>query len=80
MRVRIVVVKSDPASTVDIPHFLEVNWQANGYVPALLRIQCSVLILWYSFDVSSFSKKIRNHLLESASCANNYFRIRSFHV
>ena len=40
-RARIVVVKSDLASAVDFPDFLEDNWQTNGCVP--LRIDCSAL-------------------------------------
>ena len=41
VRARIVVVKSDPSSAVDLTDFLEDNWQTNGCVP--LRIDCSAL-------------------------------------
>ena len=39
MRVRIVVVKSDPSLAVGFPDFLEDNWQINGC--ALTVLPCS---------------------------------------
>ena len=70
VRAHIVVVKSDPSSAVGFPDFLEGNWQTNGCV--LLRIDCSVLFVWYGCNMSSFSEKSGAHLLGSASCASNF--------
>ena len=70
MRARIVVVRSNPSSVIGFPDFLEDNWQTNSFLP--LRIDCSALFYWYDCDMSGFSEKTVDHLLESDSFASNF--------
>ena len=49
VRALIVVVKSDPSSTVGFPDFVENNFQTNGCIP--LRIECSA---FFSETIATF--------------------------